>query len=165
MQKLFILIVVSLFHFNAFGTSGGCIATNDATSTSSIAYQHCQQYNGSIPCNADKICSWNPVQYYQNYCTGNSLTLVTDGKPCPDGFESTPFAKEAYPNEKFTCCKQVETVAQCCNPGGQPVPAMSPCPTKGNPNRCCNPAGKPVKPMVAASNQCNQKMKRTIKHK
>ena len=47
-------------------------------------------------------------------------------------------------------------VGQCCNPAGNIVPTMVPCPSNQNPHQCCNPAGNPVQPMVASVSQCSK---------
>jgi hypothetical protein len=161
LRKLTILSAfVFLFINQASATSGGCIDKVTPTSTTSAHYQHCQQFNGSVQCNAEKFCTWNVVQYYQNYCTGTGAGhgLAVDGQNCPRGTRPVPFSDGAAPNEKFKCCQRIEipSVVKCCNPGGQVVDAMTHCTTRANPFQCCNPAGQPVAPMVAASNQCKK---------
>lgn len=50
-------------------------------------------------------------------------------------------------------------IGQCCNPAGNVVSTMVPCPIPSNLNRCCNPAGNPVQPMTASASQCRKKKK------
>jgi len=162
MLKKLIVLSAMLFVFitQASATSGGCIDKTDPNSSTSVHFQNCQQYNGSVGCNAQKFCTWNPTQYYQNYCvgTGAGHALATDGQNCPRGTRPVPFSTGAVANEKFKCCQRIgiSNPVKCCNPGGQVVEAMTHCPTRANPFQCCNPAGKPVAPMVAASNQCSK---------
>jgi hypothetical protein len=153
------------------------------TSTSSAAFIHCQTtgYNGSVPCNADSACTWNPVQYHQNYCNGSNLVSVFEAN-CPTGYSQISYPSGVPVNPKFKCCRKgsVPTPTPkptatpkpsptatprpspspttgsgvCCNPAGNVVPGLVPCPTVSHPHQCCNPGGNPVPPMNGSTNQC-----------
>jgi hypothetical protein len=143
----------------------------NVTSITSSAWLHCQQYNGSVPCDADTLCKWDPVQYYKNYCSGSNLVVAVDGAACPSGSTQIAFPADTYPNPKFKCCRIESsggtggsggggsTTGNCCNPAGNVVPSLQLCPTPSNPYQCCNPGGQPVGPMVGAGDQCNKGIK------
>lgn len=109
-MKLAISIIVLAVSFysnvsNAY-TSGGCIDKFNVTSITSTNFNHCQQYNGSVPCNEDTVCKWDVVQYYKNYCNVNTQVVAVDGAACPSGYGESSFGAQAYPNPKFKCCKK-----------------------------------------------------------
>ena len=200
----FFLIGLSLCSLEARATTGGCVNLNNVpspSSTSSAAFQHCQTtgYNGSVPCNADSACTWNPILYHQNYCNGSFMTSVFEGN-CPVGSSQVPYPAGVPLNPKFKCCKRsgepTPTVTPkptatpkptptttprpsptatprpsatptatpsstpnsgagvCCNPAGNVVPGLVPCPSLSNPHQCCNPGGNPVPPMNGSLDQC-----------
>ncbi len=198
------LVGLSFFSLESSATTGGCVNVNNVptpTSATSTSFLYCQAtgYNGSVPCNADSACTWNPVLYHQNYCNGSYLISVFEGN-CPTGYSQTSYPAGVPVNPKFKCCKKpgeptptatpkptvtpkptatpkptVTPTAtprpsstpvvtptptpnsgngKCCNPAGNVVPSLVPCPTMSNPNQCCNPAGNPVPPMTGSLNQC-----------
>jgi hypothetical protein len=167
-------VSASFFATEAGATTGGCVNVNNVptpTSASSAQFLYCQNtgYNGSVPCNADSACTWNPVLYHQNYCNGVNLISVFESN-CPVGYSQTSYPAGVPLNPKFKCCKRAgestptatpkpsstpnSGTGKCCNPAGNVVPSLVPCPTVNNPNQCCNPSGNPVPPMTGSINQC-----------
>ena len=97
-----LVVLLSFLPLSSFAyTSGGCIDRVQVTSITSQAFVHCQQYHGSVPCDADTLCKWDPTQYYRNYCAGPNKLLAENGAACVAGYVQTAFHPDAYPNPKF----------------------------------------------------------------
>ena len=151
MMRWILLFLMFIFNVEAF--AGGCIVLNNPTATSGTAYATCSTYLNQVTCDANPTCKWNVTQYFTNNCSGQ----IAFEAPCPAGTAEIAFNPGTDNNIKFKCCKTETTSGSngvCCNPAGNSVPAMVPCPTPAQPHRCCNPAGNPVAPMLAATNQC-----------
>ncbi len=99
MRKLVFFFFLTAITSHAFASC--CIVLNSPTATSGATYLNCQTYLSQTICDGKPDCKWDPVQYFQNNCSGQSIF----NNNCPAGSNEIAFNPGTDINSKFKCCQ------------------------------------------------------------